>query len=152
MHPLAPGEARGEGRMSDKPGKLRLTLGGMIVAVALIAVLIAALRPDTTRIEDVKVGVGPAVKAGDTVVVDYVGRLVDGKVFDSTRPRGQPFEVAVGRGVVIKGWDVGLPGMQAGGVRRLIVPPVEAYGSRGAPPIIPPNAKLFFEVELIRIK
>ena len=99
-----------------------------------------------------KVGTGPGVKAGDTVSVHYVGRLADGKTFDSSKDRGQPFELAVGQGQVIKGWEVGLIGMQVGGVRRLVIPPDEAYGKRGVPPTIPPNATLQFEVELVRIK
>ena len=145
--------ARGDRRpMDDKPRKLRLTLGGMILLVAAIAVGIDYFRPRGTKIDDVKVGQGPAVKPGDTVTVHYVGRLPDGKVFDSSKGRGQPFEVVVGGGRVIKGWDVGLIGMQAGGVRQLAIPPEEAYGKRGVPPLIPPNAKLLFEVELIRIQ
>jgi FKBP-type peptidyl-prolyl cis-trans isomerase len=136
----------------DKPRRLRLTLGGMIILVAVAAFLIDALRPITTKIVDVKVGAGPAVKAGDVVVVHYVGKLAGGKVFDSSKARGQPFEVTVGRGRVIKGWDVGLVGMQAGGVRQLAIPSDEAYGARGVPPLIPPQAKLFFEIELLQIK
>ena len=136
----------------DKPRTIRLTLGGMLVLVALIAFGIDFLKPSTTRIEDVKVGTGPAVKSGDTVSVHYVGQLADGKTFDSSKDRGQPFELSVGRGMVIKGWDVGLVGMQVGGVRRLVIPPDEAYGRRGAPPTIPPSATLHLEVELIQIK
>ena len=135
----------------DKPRKIRLTLGGMLLLVALIAVGIDYLRPTGTRIDDVKVGSGPAVKAGDTVSVHYVGKLADGKTFDSSKGRGPPFELSVGRGMVIKGWDVGLVGMKVGGIRRLVIPPDEAYGKKGAPPVIPPNATLHFEVELIRI-
>jgi FKBP-type peptidyl-prolyl cis-trans isomerase len=136
----------------DKPRKFRLTLGGMLVLVALIALAVAALRPRSTEVIDVKVGMGPAAKAGDAVVVHYVGWLADGKTFDSSKARGVPFEFGVGRGMVIKGWDVGVVGMRAGGVRRLIIPPGEAYGEKGAPPVIPPNATLRFEVELLKIK
>jgi FKBP-type peptidyl-prolyl cis-trans isomerase len=136
----------------NKPYKLRLTLGGMIVLVALIAVGITALRPQVTKIVDVKLGTGPAVKPGDQVEVHYVGKLVSGKEFDSSKGRNEPFEFGVGRGMVIKGWDVGLVGMQAGGVRQLTVPPSEAYGEIGAPPVIPPNSTLLFEIELLRIK
>jgi FKBP-type peptidyl-prolyl cis-trans isomerase len=130
----------------------RLTLAGMIFLVALIALAIDAFRPRVTKIVDVKLGTGPAVKPGDEVVVHYVGTLVNGKEFDSTKGRNQPFEFAVGRGIVIRGWDIGLVGMQAGGVRRLTIPPHEAYGERGAPPVIPPNSTLFFEIELLKIK
>ena len=136
----------------DQPRKLRFTLGTLLVVVALIAVGIADLRPKSTKIVDLKPGVGPAAKVGDTVVVHYVGRLVDGKTFDESKARNVPIEVTLGRGMVIKGWDVGLEGMRVGGVRRLIIPPGEAYGERGVPPVIPPNSTLFFEVELLGIK
>jgi FKBP-type peptidyl-prolyl cis-trans isomerase len=124
----------------------------MLILVALIAVVISYLRPEVTDIIDVKIGTGPPVKAGDTIAVHYTGTLSSGKVFDSSKGHGQPFEVAVGRGMVIRGWDVGLVGMQVGGVRRMIIPPEQAYGARGMPPVIPPNAALHFEVELLKIK
>jgi FKBP-type peptidyl-prolyl cis-trans isomerase len=135
-----------------KPGRLRLTLGWMILLVALAALAIDVLRPSHTKIVDVKVGTGPAAKAGDTVSVHYVGKLRDGTVFDSSKARGVPFDVVVGRGMVIKGWDVGLVGMQVGGVRQLTIPPDEAYGSKGAGKVIPPDSTLSFEVELLGIK
>jgi FKBP-type peptidyl-prolyl cis-trans isomerase len=136
----------------DRSRKFRLTLGGMLVLVAVIAVGIAAWRPRGTRVVDVKVGTGPAVKAGDSVEVHYLGRLADGTTFDSSKPRGVPFVFPVGQGRVIKGWDAGLVGMRAGGVRRLSIPPEEAYGERGVPPVIPPNSTLHFEVELLKIR
>lgn len=136
----------------DKPRKLRISLAGLIVLVAVIAIGIAAMRPKTTRIIDVKVGTGPAVKVGDTVSVHYSGHLKDGTTFDSSKPRGEPFTFKVGGGMVIKGWDIGLIGMQQGGVREIIVPPDEAYGARGVPPMIPPNSPLRFEIELLNIK
>jgi FKBP-type peptidyl-prolyl cis-trans isomerase len=123
----------------------------MMILVALIAVGVAYLRPRHTEVEDVTVGTGPAVKSGDLITVHYVGTLPGGKEFDSSRPRGQPFTVPVGAGRVIRGWDIGLLGMQAGGVRRLVVPPEEAYGQKRAPPVIPPNATLRFEVELLQV-
>ena len=131
--------------------RLRLTIAGMLILVALIAVGIAYFRPRHTEVEDVKVGTGPAVKSGDLVTVHYVGMLTDGKKFDSSRPRGQPFAVQVGTGRVIRGWDIGLIGMKAGGVRRLTIPPDEAYGEKGVPPVIPPNSTLRFEVELWQV-
>jgi FKBP-type peptidyl-prolyl cis-trans isomerase FkpA len=131
---------------------LRLSLGGMLILVALIAVAIAYLRPENTEIVDVKVGTGPPVKPGDTVTVHYTGALTGGKVFDSSKGHGRPFDFVVGRGMVIRGWEVGLVGMQVGGVRRLTIPPEQAYGDRGAPPVIPPKAFLHFEVELLNIK
>lgn len=131
---------------------LRLPLGGMLILVALIAVAISYLRPSETRIIDVKIGTGPPVKPGDTVTVHYTGTLTSGKVFDSSKDRAQPFDFAVGRGLVIRGWDLGLVGMRVGGVRQLIIPPEQAYGDRGAPPVIPPKATLHFEVELLKLK
>ena len=130
----------------------RLTLGGMLILVAVIAVAVAVLRPRTTQFVDLKLGTGPAVKSGDTVSVHYVGRLSDGRTFDASKPRGEPFDFTLGRGMVIRGWDIGLAGMRAGGVRRLTIPPEEAYGKLGAPPTIPGNATLTFEVELLGIK
>ena len=124
----------------------------MLILVALIAVAIAYLRPENTEIVDVKVGTGPPVKPGDTVTVHYTGTLTGGKVFDSSKGHGRPFDFVVGRGMVIRGWEVGLVGMQVGGVRRLTIPPEQAYGDRGAPPVIPPKAFLHFEVELLNIK
>lgn len=138
--------------MDEKPGKLRLTLGWMILLVAVIAIAVNALRPSQTKVEDLKAGFGPGVQPGDMVTVHYVGRLTSGKEFDSSKPRGQPFEFGVGRGRVIKGWDLGLIGMKAGGVRRLTIPPEEAYGKAGAPLTIPPNSTLIFEIELLKIK
>lgn len=104
-----------------------------------------------TQIEDTQVGAGPAAKAGDRVSVHYVGTLADGTKFDSSRDRGQPFAFQLGRGQVIRGWDVGVEGMQVGGVRKLTIPPDEGYGARGAGGVIPPNATLHFEVELLQI-
>jgi FKBP-type peptidyl-prolyl cis-trans isomerase len=131
---------------------LRLPLVGMLVLVALIAIAISYLRPENTQIIDVKIGTGPPVKPGDTVTVHYTGTLTSGKVFDSSKGRGQPFKFVVGKGQVIRGWDVGLVGMRAGGVRRLIIPPEQAYGDRGVPPVIPPKAALHFEVGLLTIE
>ncbi len=105
-----------------------------------------------TQIEDVKTGTGPAAKKGDRVAVHYVGTLADGTKFDSSRDRGQPFQFPLGAGYVIKGWDLGVAGMQVGGLRKLTIPPEEGYGPAGTPGgPIPPNATLHFEVELIGI-
>jgi FKBP-type peptidyl-prolyl cis-trans isomerase FkpA len=102
-------------------------------------------------IDDIKVGEGAEVKAGDTVAVHYIGTLQDGTEFDNSKKRGEPFTFTVGGGQVIKGWDEGLVGMKIGGQRVLIIPPEKAYGERGVGPI-PPNATLVFAIELVEIK
>ena len=104
------------------------------------------------RYIDVKEGQGAVAKSGDTVVVHYTGWLVDGTKFDSSVDRGQPYQFALGARMVIRGWDEGVAGMKVGGVRKLIVPPDLAYGAPGRPPVIPPNATLIFEVELLGVE
>jgi FKBP-type peptidyl-prolyl cis-trans isomerase len=103
--------------------------------------------------EDMKVGEGAEVKAGDTVSVHYTGTLTNGTKFDSSLDRGEPFEFTVGAQQVIQGWDQGLLGMKVGGKRKLTIPPELAYGATPPPgSIIPPNATLVFEIELLEIK
>ena len=101
--------------------------------------------------DDLKPGKGPAAKKGDTVRVHYTGRLLDGTKFDSSLDRDEPFEFTIGEGGVIKGWDEGVPGMKKGGKRKLVIPSDMAYGKRGSPPKIPPDAPLEFEIELVEI-
>jgi FKBP-type peptidyl-prolyl cis-trans isomerase FkpA len=107
---------------------------------------------DTLKITDHQLGTGTEAKAGNTVSVHYTGTLTDGSKFDSSLDRKQPFVFKLGAGQVIKGWDQGIAGMKVGGKRRLEIPPEMGYGARGFPPVIPANAKLIFEVELLEVR
>jgi FKBP-type peptidyl-prolyl cis-trans isomerase FkpA len=111
------------------------------------------------KITELKPGDGPAIKAGQTAVVHYTGWLYvedapehKGRKFDSSRDRNDPFSFPVGGGQVIQGWDKGVAGMQVGGQRRLEIPAELGYGSRGAGGVIPPNATLLFDIELLSIR
>lgn len=103
------------------------------------------------RKEDIKVGTGAVAEAGKAVTVHYTGWLTNGTKFDSSKDHGQPFTFQLGAGQVIKGWDQGVAGMKVGGVRKLTIPASLGYGDDGAPPVIPPNATLVFEVELLAV-
>ena len=107
------------------------------------------------QIEDVVEGSGDTAAAGQHVSVHYTGWLYEndqiGRKFDSSKDRGEPFEFPLGAGHVIRGWDEGVVGMKVGGTRRLIIPAALGYGSRGAGGVIPPNATLLFEVELLGV-
>ena len=102
-------------------------------------------------IEDIEPGEGESVKSGDTVVVHYVGMLEDGSVFDSSYDRGRTFSFTVGKGRVISGWEIGIENMQEGGKRRLTIPPELGYGESGVRGMIPPNATIIFEIEVVEI-
>jgi peptidylprolyl isomerase len=105
------------------------------------------------KYRDVVVGKGPQPKPGDDILVNYTGRFTNGKIFDSSLSPGRtPFELHLGRGEVIKGWDEGLSTMHVGGKRKLIIPPDLAYGAGGYAGVIPPNSTLTFDVELLKIK
>jgi FKBP-type peptidyl-prolyl cis-trans isomerase len=103
------------------------------------------------KIEDLTVGTGAEAVKGKHVDVHYVGTLENGKKFDSSRDRGEPFSFKLGAGMVIAGWDQGVAGMKVGGKRKLTVPSHLGYGDRGYPGVIPPKATLIFEVELLKV-
>jgi peptidylprolyl isomerase len=103
------------------------------------------------KVEDIVVGTGDSPRPGQTVVVHYTGTLENGKKFENSVDRGQPFEFPIGVGRVIKGWDEGVMTMKVGGKRKLTIPPQLGYGARGVGPI-PPNSTLVFEVELLGLK
>ncbi|MCL2770171.1 MAG: FKBP-type peptidyl-prolyl cis-trans isomerase, partial [Solirubrobacterales bacterium] len=108
--------------------------------------------PTALQTREIVRGTGPVAKAGDKVTVNYVGVLyADGKEFDASWRRHEPFSFTLGQGQVIPGWDKGVAGMRVGGRRELIIPSNLAYGSRGSPPTIPPNAPLVFVVDLLHV-
>lgn len=104
------------------------------------------------KIEELSEGEGETAAAGQQVSVHYTGWLTDGQKFDSSVDRNQPFQFALGRGMVIRGWDEGVAGMKVGGKRKLTIPPHLGYGAQGAGGVIPPNATLVFEVELLGLQ
>jgi len=108
--------------------------------------------PSGLQYTDIVVGTGEAASEGATAVVHYTGWLMDGTKFDSSLDRGQPLDFVIGQGRVIKGWEEGVGTMNVGGKRELIIPPDLAYGARGAGGVIPPDATLKFEVELMELK
>ena len=112
--------------------------------------------PSGLKITDTKVGTGASPRTGQTCVMHYTGWLyvngAKGAKFDSSKDRGEPFEFPIGTGRVIKGWDEGVATMKVGGARTLIIPPDLGYGARGAGGVIPPNATLIFDVELLGVK
>jgi FKBP-type peptidyl-prolyl cis-trans isomerase FkpA len=131
---------------------LVLAAAVLVVVIPMAASAKEKKMKDGLVINDVKVGTGQEAKAGQTVTVNYTGWLMNGTKFDSSKDRNEPFTFHLGAGEVIKGWDEGVQGMKVGGVRMLTIPPSLGYGSQGAGGVIPPNAKLKFEVELLGVK
>jgi FKBP-type peptidyl-prolyl cis-trans isomerase FkpA len=129
-------------RRGGKPLRRRINQGAFMSTVTTDSGL---------KYEDTTVGDGAEAVAGKTVSVHYTGWLTDGQKFDSSKDRNDPFAFVLGGGMVIKGWDEGVQGMKVGGVRRLTIPPQLGYGARGAGGVIPPNATLVFEVELLDV-
>ena len=138
-----------------------LRIGAAIVLVLLAGFVVYHLvtrnSPDVAtspglKVEDLRVGDGASPKPGQTITVNYVGTLENGKEFDSSYRRGKPIDFKIGVGKVIKGWDEGLMTMKVGGKRKLFIPSNLGYGAIGSPPDIPPNSNLIFEVELLGIK
>jgi FKBP-type peptidyl-prolyl cis-trans isomerase len=149
----------------------------LVVVLALVAVALAqtaarkpsqTVRPNTNapskvtgdgvktqsglQYWDIKVGTGTVAKEGSKVKVHYTGWLTTGKKFDSSVDAHQPFDFTIGAGEVIKGWDEGVAGMKIGGKRQLRIPPELGYGAAGSPPVIPPNATLIFDVQLLAVQ
>jgi peptidylprolyl isomerase len=112
----------------------------------------ATTTPSGLKYFDIKAGSGAVPKKGQRVKVHYTGWLTDGKKFDSSVDRGEPFVFTIGNGQVIKGWDEGVGTMKVGGKRQLHIPPDLGYGARGAGGVIPPNATLIFDVELLGVE
>lgn len=108
--------------------------------------------PSGAEYWDITAGKGEEARKGDTVSILYIGWLADGKKFGATDDPDIPLELTIGNGHQIKGWDEGIVGMRVGGKRQLRIPPSAAYGSRGAPPVIPPNATLIMDVQLVGVK
>lgn len=139
-----------------KVGLLACAVLGLLVAAAGFAEEKMVTLPSGLKYMDLVVGTGDEAVNGATLDMHYTGWLYEngkrGKKFDSSHDRGRPFSFKLGSGMVIKGWDQGVKGMKVGGKRELIIPPDLGYGSRGAGNVIPPNATLEFEVELLNVR
>jgi peptidylprolyl isomerase len=137
---------------STPPAPTILTENNILIASDTMSDANVVTTPSGLKYVELKEGTGATPERGQTVEVHYTGTLEDGTKFDSSRDRGQPFKFKIGVGQVIKGWDEGLSTMKVGGRRNLIIPPDLGYGSRGAGGVIPPNATLLFDVELLGVK
>lgn len=134
---------------------LRVIVTACLLSIAAISICWAGpttTTPSGLKLEMIKDGTGPNPQPGQTVTVHYTGTLSDGKKFDSSRDRGEPFSFRLGQGQVIRGWDEGLALMKVGSRAKLTIPPQLGYGARGAGGVIPPNATLIFDVELLGAK
>jgi FKBP-type peptidyl-prolyl cis-trans isomerase len=134
------------------PAPTSLTENNILIASNTMSEANVVTNPSGLKYVEVEEGTGATPESGQTVVVHYTGTLEDGTKFDSSRDRNQPFSFKIGVGQVIQGWDEGLSTMKVGGRRQLIIPSELGYGSRGAGGVIPPNATLLFDVELLDIK
>ncbi|WP_061242348.1 FKBP-type peptidyl-prolyl cis-trans isomerase [Leptospira interrogans] len=123
----------------------------LIFVLAILCAVVAPTFAEDLVIKEIRIGTGKEAFSGSNVTVHYVGTLTNGKKFDSSRDRKNPFTFNLGTGEVIKGWDRGVRGMKEGGIRKLTIPPELGYGSRGAGAAIPPNSTLIFEVELLKV-
>ncbi|TGL99577.1 FKBP-type peptidyl-prolyl cis-trans isomerase [Leptospira jelokensis] len=123
----------------------------LFLALSFLMFVTAGISADELLIQDTKQGLGKEAIRGTTVVVHYTGKLTNGKVFDSSLDRGEPFSFQLGQGRVIQGWERGILGMKEGGKRKLTIPPQYGYGAREMGPI-PANSTLIFDVELIKVK
>ena len=142
-----------------------LRIGAVIVLIVLagsvVGYLVSRRGPQANaevttasglKIQDLRVGDGPSPVPGQTIKVNYIGTLENGREFDNSYKRGTPVDFKIGVGKVIKGWDEGLMGMKVGGKRKLFIPSKLGYGTFGKPPDIPPNSNLVFEIELLGVK
>ena len=134
------------------PAPTNVTKNQTLIASNSMSDTSVVTNPSGLKYVELEEGTGASPERGQTVVVHYTGTLENGKKFDSSRDRNSPFEFKIGIGQVIKGWDEGLSTMKVGGRRQLIIPAELGYGSRGAGGVIPPNATLLFDVELLGIK
>ncbi|AVV51363.1 MULTISPECIES: FKBP-type peptidyl-prolyl cis-trans isomerase [Leptospira] len=128
-----------------------MKLARLTFIIVIFCTIIAPTFAEDLVVKDIRIGTGKEAFSGSNVTVHYVGTLVSGKKFDSSRDRRTPFTFNLGAGEVIKGWDRGVRGMKEGGIRKLTIPPELGYGSRGAGAAIPPNSTLIFEVELLKV-